>query len=67
MIIYAKKKNKLDRFNDENMIMTDELYEKIKIQLDKCNYDDNGVFVKTSLKSGKYMYNSKVISMLYCM
>lgn len=34
--------------------ISNELYEKIDIQLQKCNIDNTGVFVKTSFKSGKH-------------
>lgn len=52
IICFTHQKNY--RLKDNDLIISDELYEKIKIQLDKCNYEKQGVFVKTSVKSAKH-------------
>lgn len=40
--------------NYEILNISNNFYEKIQIQLDKCNCDNTGVFVKTSCKSAKH-------------
>ena len=46
------KNNKNISENIDNMISI-ELYDKINIQLNKCNFENKGIFVKTSIKSAK--------------
>lgn len=40
--------------NDVKCRISHDLYEKIQIQLEKCNHDNTGIFVKTSIKSAKH-------------
>lgn len=55
-ILYNNLSKNDEEINDfwNNLYVSDELYEKIKIQMEKCDINNTGVFVKTSIKSAKH-------------